>query len=248
MLRLLFRLFIQRLEERRARHSLRQRKPEWPNQSTGKSSRRRLFTAAAGILVLSFAATLLIVNRYDFNLPLIEANRDVAKLLLQVNAVDVPPVIAFIERWPPPVQPVPESAAVTRISIEQNLFVPTFQLAPPGSALEIVNKDRILHNAHVVDEDDTVFNVATPLQSVTVRKTLTATGMLNVRCDLHPWMHAWIFVPPNAHYAVVREAGKVEWSNIEAGRYRLRLWQAGKFEVENLLRLAPGDVKTLDLL
>ena len=49
---------------------------------------------------------------------------------------------------------------VSRILIKNNQFIPTLQILPAGSTLEIENQDSFLHNAHVTDGENTVFNVA----------------------------------------------------------------------------------------
>ena len=115
-------------------------------------------------------------------------------------------MVHYLEQWPPVLCEVPESDNVNRIVIRNNQFSPKFQLIPVGSTVEIINEDSILHNTHIDDGHNTVFNVATPLKSVIVRKALTVTDLLNVRCDLHPNMYGWAFVPPSPHFAVVQES------------------------------------------
>ncbi len=94
---------------------------------------------------------------------------------------------------------------------------------------------------------ETVFNVALPLKGVTVRKTITGSGIFSVRCDLHPWMQAWLFIPPSRHYAVLHEPGSVHLSNIAPGEYLLHLWQPDRLENIQRVSLSSNESKTLRL-
>ena len=93
---------------------------------------------------------------------------------------------------PDPPPPDPESSQVHRIRSVKGRFSPEFQVVPRASTMEMVNADDVAHNTHIFSRGETVFNVALPVQGVTVRKVLAGSGIFRVRCDLHPWMKAWV--------------------------------------------------------
>ena len=75
-----------------------------------------------------------------------------------------------------------------------------------------------------------MFNVALPVRGVTVEKVLPGYGMFKVRCDMHPWMKAWIFVSPSRHFAVIEEPSAISFDEIEPGEYVLNVWQPDRSE------------------
>ena len=111
----------------------------------------------------------------------------------------------------------------------------------------MVNADDDAHNAHVFSGGETVFNVALPVRGVVVRKALPGYGMFKVRCDMHPWMNAWIFVSPSRHFAVVDEPSTVSFADIVPGEYLLNVWQPDRPESTLPLDLAAGEVRHLRL-
>ena len=245
MLRLLYRLIVQRVKEYQLKKSTLRQNSSGTKQVFTKSVRLR-WIFASGIVLVALAS--LTLYRFQFSLPLLSPDPNQAQLEIRVDSVANVPTVVFLERTPPSLTPVPENSNVNQITIQNSQFSPAFQLITAGSTIEIVNNDPILHNTHIIDGVDTVFNVATPLKSIAVRKTMTATGMLFVRCDLHPFMHGWIFVPPNPYYTVVHDPGAVIWSDILPGTYLLQKWEAGKFTSSLQIHLSPGEEKIISQL
>ena len=239
MFRLLYRLVVQRVNEYRLRRQSSRKTTSNPNRSIIVQRLIIIAVLIAGVVIF------FTVFRSQLELKKLTTDPESAQLHIQLGSVQVPPMVVYLEKWPPVLTPVPENDEVSQILIRNSQFIPTFQVVSPGSTLEIINTDTILHNAHVISGNDTVFNVATPLTSIKVKKTLTATGMLNVRCDLHPYMHSWIFVPANPHHAIVREAGAITFTGIEPGDYRLHIWEAGRFRPEATITLRASETKTL---
>ena len=144
-------------------------------------------------------------------------------------------------------RPEPDATRRYRIRSADGRFLPEFQVVPAASTLEIANSDTVAHNTHVFSGGETVFNVALPLQGVTVRKVLAGDGIFDVRCDMHPWMRAWVFVSPSRHYAVVDQPTTVRFSGIAPGEYVLHDWQPGRPDNIRLVRLAAGETRRLRL-
>ena len=103
-------------------------------------------------------------------------------------------------------------------------FVPRVQIVPPGVRLTVLNSDPVNHNARAADASNAVlFNVATPVIGSRAEGSLSAPGPVRVKCDVHPWMIAWVFVAD--HPAVLTDAnGHFVLKNVPAGRHRLRVW------------------------
>lgn len=245
MIRLLLRLFVQRIREYRSNRTIHRQQSAKDIPTSGKRFRLRFWVATGVIAVI--AASFAISYRIQNESILLDTNAELARLTVTLDTINNSPYVIFLESLQPLSNVVPENTNVSRILIKNNQFIPTLQILPAGSTLEIENQDSFLHNAHVTDGENTVFNVATPLKSVTVSKILKATGMLNVRCDLHPSMHSWIFVPPSPHFAVLEKPETLTWRNIQPGRYDLRVWNVGVISQSTPISLPPGSKKSVDI-
>jgi plastocyanin len=166
-----------------------------------------------------------------------------ASLRLRVAALESAPLVVFLESRDAPERPAAPRPA--RISSVNGAFEPAFQVASVGATIEVDNRDPLAHNTHLADGRRTLFNVALPTAGARTRKTLTRPGLFDVRCDMHPWMRAWVFVPPDAHHAVLWRPGEVTLEGIEPGRYRLRVWQPARGESARSLSLASGQTLSL---
>lgn len=105
-------------------------------------------------------------------------------------------------------------------------FSPRVQVASPGSELEVLSSDPILHTAHAyLDSRETLFHVALPafLSRRTVR--LDRPGLVTIECDVgHTWMRAFIWVTSTGLAGVTDTAGRFRLPGVPAGRYRVRVW------------------------
>ena len=204
--------------------------------------------AYATLLALGIAGLAVVVLSILPSASLKNTDGALADLTLSIPVVGARPLVVYL-RGTDLVPPRPGAGATApyRIRSVDGRFLPEFQVVPRASTLEMVNSDTIAHNTHVFSRGETVFNVALPLRGVTVRKVLAGDGVFDVRCDMHPWMTAWVFVPPSRHYAVVDHPTTVRFTGIAPGEYVLHDWQPGRPETIRLVRLAAGETRSLRL-
>jgi plastocyanin len=78
-----------------------------------------------------------------------------------------------------------------------------------GQTLKIKNSDGLLHNVHALPKVNTPFNMAMPANRTEAEtKFGKEEGMFLVKCDVHPWMSAYIGVFSNPFFAVSGTDGK----------------------------------------
>jgi plastocyanin len=109
-------------------------------------------------------------------------------------------------------------------------FEPEVQVVPVGTELLVLNSDPVLHNTHGYLMTDsrrgrTVFNQAMPQKGQQFKSTLKQPGIVEVACDVHGWMQAWIFVAENPYYAVTDKNGTFAIKDIPPGKYTLATFQ-----------------------
>jgi len=117
-------------------------------------------------------------------------------------------------------------------------FVPHVQALPVGTIV-IVNSDPIMHNTHGYLGKATVFNQALPIKGQRIPKPLNKPGLVQVKCDVHGWMLAWIHVADNPYYAVTQKDGTFSIPDVPPGSYTLVAWQEYTGETEVPVTVAP---------
>ena len=94
-----------------------------------------------------------------------------------------------------------------------------------GQTLQLRNSDGLLHNVHALPKVNTPFNMAMPANRTTAdTKFGKEEGMFLVKCDVHPWMAAYVGVFSNPFYAVSGPDGKFKISGLPAGSYEIEAW------------------------
>ena len=245
VLRLLYRLLLQRLDRDAG---------AGPAESAAiartANGSALSFTHPAAVTVLALGVVALAVFVLSVLLPPSQKNGGgaLADLSLSIPVVGAKPLVVYLRGTGlGAARPDSGSAPPYRIRSVDGRFLPRFQVVPRASTMELANADSIAHNTHVFNREETVFNVALPLQGVTVRKVLAGDGIFDVRCDMPPWMRAWVFVSPSRHYAVVDRPTTVRFAGIAPGEYVLHDWQPGRPENVRLVRLAAGETRRLRL-
>lgn len=109
------------------------------------------------------------------------------------------------------------------------VFVPHVSAVTLGAPARIRNSDPVLHNTHGFVGRTTAFNVALPRrgQVIDITARLKHVGVVEVLCDAHTHMRAWIVVRDNPYHAVTDARGEFRITDIPPGRYRVVAWHQG---------------------
>ncbi|NJL28040.1 MAG: hypothetical protein HC897_09130 [Thermoanaerobaculia bacterium] len=101
------------------------------------------------------------------------------------------------------------------------------------------NSDGILHNVHGLPKQNREFNIGMPPTLKEKEHVFNKPEPLfPVKCDVHPWMQAYVAVMTHPFFAVTSKDGKFKIDNLPAGSYDLEAWheklgtQAGKVTVD----------------
>ncbi len=89
----------------------------------------------------------------------------------------------------------------------------------------IVNSDSTLHNVHAMPKETKEFNLGMPIQGMKLTKKFDKPEvMVKIKCDVHPWMHAYAGVLDHPFFAVTGEDGSFKIENLPAGNYVIEAW------------------------
>lgn len=96
-----------------------------------------------------------------------------------------------------------------------------------GQDVTIKSSDPFLHNVHALCIDNDPFNFGQPVPSEKKITPFTTPETFKVKCDIHPWMAAWIVVLDNPYFAVTNEKGtySIDIKGLPDGDYTLSAWQ-----------------------
>jgi len=96
---------------------------------------------------------------------------------------------------------------------------------PAGSTVEILNPDGVLHNVHAMGTKNAEKNVAMPKFKKKIEwKIDQPEWPIAVKCDAHPWMHAYWISQEHPYYAVTDANGSFSISDLPAGDYEVEVW------------------------
>ena len=125
-------------------------------------------------------------------------------------------------------------------------FSPHVQAASVGQFVVIKNSDPILHTAHALfTNEQPQFNVGL-YPGRTSRKPLIAAGLVKIRCEVHPWMAAYIMVTEHPYHAVSDLYGEYELTDIPPGAYQLKVWHANLGTQEKRIEVKPSAAQKVD--
>jgi plastocyanin len=142
--------------------------------------------------------------------------------------------------------PPPTTPAV----IDQNgcRYVPRVQVVQAGQSLEIRNSDATLHNVHTYKGTATLFNQAHIQGSGPIKKKFPTVGdVIRFKCDVHPWMTAYLLVTDNPFYAISGDDGSFTIANVPPGKYTLEIWHEKLGSQTKEVTVAEGAPAQLDL-
>ena len=113
--------------------------------------------------------------------------------------------------------------AAPRLAQQQQMFEPRVVVVPVGGSVSFPNLDPIYHNVFSVSPTKR-FDLGKygKGQSRTVR--FEKPGVVNVYCDIHTDMAAFIVVAPSLAWARPGDDGRYELRGLPGGRYHLVWW------------------------
>ena len=118
-------------------------------------------------------------------------------------------------------------APTTAVTIDQNgcQYKPHIFGIQVGQPLEIINSDSTLHNIHSLAEQSKQFNLGMPIQGMKLTKKFEKPEiMVKLKCDVHPWMNAYIGVLDHPFYGVSGGEGTFEIKDLPPGNYVIEAW------------------------
>ncbi len=127
-------------------------------------------------------------------------------------------------------------------------YVPSVLVLQVGQVLKIRNSDGTFHNVHGFPIANAAFNIAQPRKGMEATRTLDKPeALFPVRCDMHPWMRAFVAVVPHPFHAVTEADGTFAIKRLPAGTYELEAVHDKLKPVSAKLSVREGESAKLNL-
>jgi plastocyanin len=103
-------------------------------------------------------------------------------------------------------------------------YIPHAIALQVGQTLRIRSSDPTMHNVHLMSEKNPAKNLAMVQAGQENPLKFDYAEIIHAKCDVHPWMSAWVGVFDNPYFAITADDGSFEIKNIPPGTYKLIAW------------------------
>ena len=110
-----------------------------------------------------------------------------------------------------------------------------------GTTVEVLNSDGILHNVHTFSEKNEPFNRAQPKFLKKITHVFKAPEIITVKCDVHGWMSAWIYVVGHPYHDVTTAGGAFKLEDVPPGDYTLEVWHETLGKQTQKVKVGPAE-------
>jgi hypothetical protein len=129
------------------------------------------------------------------------------------------------------------------------MYKPHVQGMRTGQSLAIKTSDPTAHNVHGFGKANRSFNRSQPpgAGDITIKmRRDEAAPPMKVKCDIHPWMNAYVAVVAHPYFAVTGEDGSFELPNLAPGTYVIEAWHE-KFDAqEQTVTIGDNESQTIE--
>ena len=114
-------------------------------------------------------------------------------------------------------------------------YIPHVLVVRTKTQVRVSNSDDAEHNIHGYYKSTATnqFNFFTSAGAKLIAAAeayLKKPGKYLVKCDIHPWMNAYVHAVTTPYFAVTGTDGKFELTGVPAGTYKLKVWHEGMKE------------------
>ena len=139
----------------------------------------------------------------------------------------------------------PKKAAL--LDQQRSMFRPRIQGLFVGQDFAMRNSDPIIHNVRSLSQENRPFNIAQPAGTPDRLKRFSdEEGPIELRCDYHRWMRAFIFVMDHPFFAVTDAQGRFTIKNLPPGEYVLVTWHESFGENKQSIQVRNSELKNVN--
>ena len=116
-----------------------------------------------------------------------------------------------------------------------------------GQKFEVTNDDPTNHNVHPLPTANREWNQSQPPgSSPIVQEFARPEVMVPIKCNVHPWMKAYVGVQRHPFFAVTGTDGAFTIQGLPPGDYVIETWQERYGTQQMNVTVGPSETKTVD--
>ncbi len=125
-------------------------------------------------------------------------------------------------------------------------FKPRVIATGVGTTLTVINNDDVTHEANGVLNFILVFLFKQHKKGDKDKVTFKGSGIVEITCNIHSWMKAWIVILDNPYFQVTDSKGYFKITDIPPGKYKIKMWHEGFGTLVKEVEVKPGKVTKLN--
>ncbi|HEY3215234.1 MAG TPA: carboxypeptidase regulatory-like domain-containing protein [Candidatus Eisenbacteria bacterium] len=138
------------------------------------------------------------------------------------------------------------SATPPQLAQKDQAFMPRVLAVAVGTSVDFPNQDPIYHNVFSVSPVKR-FDLGKYPRGHSKRVTFGKPGVVQVYCDIHSQMAAFVLVLPHRGFTQPDAAGHFTLPNVPAGHYKLRVWHPDLHELHREVDVPAEGVVSVEL-
>jgi plastocyanin len=114
--------------------------------------------------------------------------------------------------------------------------------------INIGNSDSVTHNIHPVPKNNREWNISQSPEQKYERSFPRQEIMVPVKCNVHPWMKAYIGVISHPYFSVTGADGSFNLNDLPPGDYTVEAWHEKFGTQEQKLTVAPNGASEINFV
>jgi hypothetical protein len=135
-------------------------------------------------------------------------------------------VLVYISKGLPAGKSYPTPSQPVTFDQHGCIYYPHVTALMVNQNFHVTNSDAVAHNVHPLAETNNEWNKSQPPGSGPIDKKFEKPEVvIPVKCNLHPWMRAYVAVFDHPFYAISDANGKFTIKGLPPGHYTITAWQ-----------------------
>lgn len=144
--------------------------------------------------------------------------------------------VVFVDALPAGLAIPPPPAKRPELEQRQQAFTPHVLAVQKGATVDFPNRDPVYHNVFSVSPAKR-FDLGKYAKGQSRSVRFDKPGLVNVYCDIHSDMAAFVYVVPHHVFARPGAGGRFSLPELPAGTYTLRAWHPDRGEKSQVVQV-----------
>jgi Carboxypeptidase regulatory-like domain len=125
------------------------------------------------------------------------------------------------------------------------MYIPHVLPMQVDQTLGVYTDDPFAHNIHPLPKINPEWNKSQPPGAPPIITKWEKPEFIEVKCNIHPWMHGYFVVLKTSRYSVTDNNGSFSLKDLAAGKYTVTSWQEQYGTQSQEVTLGAGETKSI---